>query len=182
MGRFPSWKSPGKQPIKKRGIKRFLSIVDTDIDCGPRFADPVSETPMLIGLPESPKQGFRNLQNVLPSVIRSLRIYPYPMVWPLPRPWSETMVSVPLRAQKTLEIKVFWVWSAHFWIWSRRPRAQPKGPFRTKNITTIAKIANYYAVVFWLRPPQIYYAVDPSWRRKMSVIPRKMVSAQAVLR
>ena len=26
----------------------------------------------------------------------SLRIYPYPMVWPLPRPWSETMVSIPL--------------------------------------------------------------------------------------
>ena len=24
MGRFPDWKSPGKQPIKKRGIKRFL--------------------------------------------------------------------------------------------------------------------------------------------------------------
>ena len=23
------------------------------------------------------------------------RIYPYPMVWPLPRPWSETMVSIP---------------------------------------------------------------------------------------
>ena len=26
----------------------------------------------------------------------SLRIYPYPMVWPLLRPWSETMVSIPL--------------------------------------------------------------------------------------
>ena len=26
----------------------------------------------------------------------SLRIYPYPMVWPLPRPWSETMVSISL--------------------------------------------------------------------------------------
>ena len=26
----------------------------------------------------------------------SLRIYPYPMVWPLPRPWSETMASIPL--------------------------------------------------------------------------------------
>ena len=26
----------------------------------------------------------------------SLRIYPYPVVWPLPRPWSETMVSIPL--------------------------------------------------------------------------------------
>ena len=38
---------------------------------------------------------------------RSLRIYPYPMVWPLPRPWSETMVSIPLWTQKTLERKVF---------------------------------------------------------------------------
>ena len=37
----------------------------------------------------------------------SLRIYPYPMVRPLPRPWSETMVSIPLWAQKTLEIKGF---------------------------------------------------------------------------
>ena len=37
----------------------------------------------------------------------SLRIYPYPMVWPLPRPWPETLVSTPLRAQKTLEIKGF---------------------------------------------------------------------------
>ena len=26
MGRFPSRKSPGKQPIKKRGIKRFLIL------------------------------------------------------------------------------------------------------------------------------------------------------------
>ena len=25
MGRFPSCKSPGKQPIKKRGVKRFLN-------------------------------------------------------------------------------------------------------------------------------------------------------------
>ena len=29
------------------------------------------------------------------------------MVWPLPRLWSETMVSITLRAQKTLEIKGF---------------------------------------------------------------------------
>ena len=29
------------------------------------------------------------------------------MVWPLPRQWSETMVSIPLWAQKTLEIKGF---------------------------------------------------------------------------
>ena len=31
----------------------------------------------------------------------------------------------------------------------------PKGPFRTKNTTTIAKIVNYYAVVFLLRPPNL---------------------------
>ena len=30
------------------------------------------------------------------SLVHSLRIYPYPMVWPLPRPWSETTVSIPL--------------------------------------------------------------------------------------
>ena len=38
----------------------------------------------------------------------SLRIYPCPMVWPfLPRPWPDTMVSIPLRKQKALEIKGF---------------------------------------------------------------------------
>ena len=31
----------------------------------------------------------------------------------------------------------------------------PKGPFRTKNTTTIAKIVNYYAIVFLLRPPNL---------------------------
>ena len=33
--------------------------------------------------------------------------------------------------------------------------AFPKGPFRTKNTTTIEKIVNYYAVVFLLRPPNL---------------------------
>ena len=32
---------------------------------------------------------------------------------------------------------------------------RPKGPFRTKNTTAIAKIVNYYAVVFLLRPPNL---------------------------
>ena len=31
----------------------------------------------------------------------------------------------------------------------------PKGPFRTKNTMAIAKIVNYYAVVFLLRPPDL---------------------------
>ena len=31
----------------------------------------------------------------------------------------------------------------------------PKGPFRTKSATTIAKIVNYNAVVFLLRPPYL---------------------------
>ena len=31
----------------------------------------------------------------------------------------------------------------------------PKGPFRTKKTTTIAKIVNYYAAVFLLRPPNL---------------------------
>ena len=29
----------------------------------------------------------------------------------------------------------------------------PKGPFRTKNTTTVAKMVAYYAVVSLLRPP-----------------------------
>ena len=32
---------------------------------------------------------------------------------------------------------------------------KPKGPFRTKNTTTIANIVNYYGVVFLLRPPNL---------------------------
>ena len=32
------------------------------------------------------------------NCIQQTRIYPYPMVWPLPRPWSETMVPIPLWA------------------------------------------------------------------------------------
>ena len=31
----------------------------------------------------------------------------------------------------------------------------PKGPFRTKNATTIAKLVNHYTVVFLLRPPDL---------------------------
>ena len=61
------------------------------------------------------------------TVHHSLQIYPHPMVWPLPRPWSQTMVSDPLWAQKTLEIKAFLGLGAHFWIWSCRPRDQEVG-------------------------------------------------------
>ena len=49
------------------------------------------------------------------------------MVWPLPRPWSETMVSIPLWAHKTLEIKGFLGLERPFLDWSRRPRAQAVG-------------------------------------------------------
>ena len=41
----------------------------------------------------------------------------------------------------------------------------PKGPFRTKNTTTIAKIVNYYAVVFLLRPPNLLRR-EPFFERK----------------
>ena len=44
-----------------------------------------------------------------------------------------------------LEISDSGKWSFH--------TPPPKGPFRTKNTTAIAKIVNYYAVVFLLRPP-----------------------------
>ena len=55
------------------------------------------------------------------------QIYPYPLVWPLPRPWSETMVSIPLWALQTLCIKGFLSLARPFWIWSRRTRAQGVG-------------------------------------------------------
>ena len=44
---------------------------------------------------------------------------------------------------------------------------QPKGPFRTKNTTTIAKIVNYYPVVFLLRPPDLLRLVPFSERENV---------------
>ena len=38
-----------------------------------------------------------------PPPLHSLRIYPYPLVWPLPRPWSETMVFVKRRDEMSTE-------------------------------------------------------------------------------
>ena len=55
-------------------------------------------------------KGFLAPSNFTIPETQRLRIYPYrayPMVSPLPRPWSETMVSIPLRAQKAPEIKGF---------------------------------------------------------------------------
>ena len=40
-----------------------------------------------------------------------------------------------------------------------------KGPFRTKNTTTIVKIVNYYAVLFLLRPPYLLRC-GPFFERK----------------
>ena len=37
------------------------------------------------------------------------------------------MVSIPSEHRKPEKSRVFWVWSAHFWIWSRRPRTQGVG-------------------------------------------------------
>ena len=61
-------------------------------------------------------------------MFHSLRIYPYPMVWPLPRPWSSDHgLDPPLNAE-SLEIKGFSGSGAPiFWIWSCRPRAQGVG-------------------------------------------------------
>ena len=47
------------------------------------------------------KGGFAAACIFSTALLQSLRIYPYPLVWPCPRPWSETMVSIHLRAQKT---------------------------------------------------------------------------------
>ena len=40
MGRFPSWKSPGKQPIKERPIKRFLVIFQARKKHKPKLLSP----------------------------------------------------------------------------------------------------------------------------------------------
>ena len=71
---------------------------------------------------------FQVSQGVALFPYHSLRIYPYPMVWPLPRPWSETMVSIPLWAQKTLEIKGFLGLEHPFWdLVSQTPRPRGRG-------------------------------------------------------
>ena len=64
----------------------------------------------------------------LKNITHSLQIYPYPMVWPR----IETMVwdhglNPPLSTENPRNEGIFWVWSAHFWIWSHRPRAQGVG-------------------------------------------------------
>ena len=41
----------------------------------------------------------------------------------------------------------------------------PKGPFRSKNTTTIVKRVNYYAVVFLLRPPPYLLRCGPFFFR-----------------
>ena len=46
-------------------------------------------------------------------------------------------------------------WFKHIAIDTVQEHLLPKGPFRTKNTTTIVKIVNYYAVVFLLRPPNL---------------------------
>ena len=84
--------------------------------CGKRQEKPTKTTRIFI--PSEPlksleKKGKRSKKQGNPrkgkkqGLIWQTRIYPYPMVWPLPRPWSETMVSDPLCAQKTREVKGF---------------------------------------------------------------------------
>ena len=58
------------------------------------------------------------------SSFHGLRIYPCPMVWP----HSETMVSIPLRGQKTLEIKGFMGLECSFLdLVSQTPRPRGRG-------------------------------------------------------
>ena len=60
-------------------------------------------------------------------------------------------------------------------------KAFPKGPFRTKNATTIVKIVNYYAVVFLLRPPNLLRR-GPFFERKNVCNSQEMVSVQGAPR
>ena len=53
---------------------------------------------------------------------------------------------------------------------------QPKGPFHTKNTTTIAKIVNYYAVVFFTTPPKFSTPWTLLWEDKRLQFPGKWCS------
>ena len=104
---------------------------------------PASGPPKRIRLPEGPSKSD------------SLRIYPYPMVWPFPRPWSETMVSIPLRAQKTLEIKGFLGLERPFLdLVSQTPRPRGRGRplFAEKDQPPTCWPRNHRPWTFW-RPP-----------------------------
>ena len=57
----------------------------------------------------------------------------------------------------------------------------PRGPFRTKNTTTIEKIVNYHAVVLFLRPPYLLRR-RPFFYRKNLCNSRRMVSAHGAPR
>ena len=85
----------------------------------------------------------------IPRNTHSLRIYPYPMVWPLPRPWSETMVSIPLWAQKTLEIQGFLGLQRPFLdlvLQTPRPRGRGRPMFaETLRLTLSTSLRDFFA-------------------------------------
>ena len=85
-------------------------------------------------------------------VNHSFRIYPYPMVWPLPRPWSETMVSIPFRAQKTLEIKGFLGLERPFLdLVSQTPRPRGRGRPLFAELREDRHLRNNCVTVQWRR-------------------------------
>ena len=102
----------------------------------PRFSTPCDMRFCPRDTGKRPLQGKSPRKGHFPFIARGkshvagqqTRIYPYPMVWPLPRPWSETMVSIPLLSTENPRNKGFSGSGAPILgFGSRRPRAQGVG-------------------------------------------------------
>ena len=106
----------------------------------------------------------------------SLRIYPYPMVWPLPRPWPETMVSIPLRAQKILEIKGFLCLEHPFLdLVSQTPRPRGRGRPLFADISQFQWIEQVCELCSEAKVspklPYLFQGRAPEFGREMGLVP-----------
>ena len=97
------------RPLSCRGADRLLRVAATSTNIGwTRQITHASTDPIRNGSDADEGSVFPSLAGWNEAArIHSLRICPYPMVWHLPRPWSETMVSIPLRAQDNPRNKGF---------------------------------------------------------------------------
>ena len=107
FGRRTIFSTEGSFGLSSNKISRVW-----EIDSWKHFSGSSKMRRIKISLPKTATGSQNCFWDIIAScrkhpVFESLRIYPYPLVWPLLRPWSETMVSIPLWTQKTLEIKGF---------------------------------------------------------------------------
>ena len=103
------------------------------------------------------------------------------MAWPLPRPWSETMVSIPLWAQKTREIKGFLGLERPFLdLVSRTPR--PRGRGRPLFAESFEAICNFKGYFYFLTRLRLFLKVlKKTLQNKVKNNPLRLFSTSKVL-